>query len=474
MNCAVPILKQKKASDVSIRIPLSVVLAGSYKVGLSPREERPSIYRYGGWITPKGGYLSLDHNKHQLHEDWFKRLGVENYPGAAKIGAIRVAVWRGDYIISVLTLDDSTRSLLKEFIAGAPEAEINIDWDVPKKGLGRAQFENKEEALDWLENRTRTASSKTAVSLPALVQQTNAFSTKNRPGCTPKLVKSDPKSLMLQYQVTCHLKESDPRGHEVRVKFDASKIEEDQNANDLDIQVSCSCPAFLYWGAQWNLHQRDGLLGEPRPLLQAPKERLDLRSNFVICKHCKGVFERILPSVQNNINTIIRKKKVEEATRQREEKGTPPPTIKRQPGQKAPSKEVEEMEALIREEKKKLIEQESVIERQTPATNEEKKLHPTITEKPKPRWRQTIDNLKTRINNWGKPVPTPDEKEPPQQNEDQRIQQELLREERRKIKMPMEKKHPEENHADKGLPYKPRWQQFIKKFKDRIKNWGKK
>ena len=53
-------------------------------------------------------------------------------------------------------------------------------------------------------------------------------------------------------------------------------------------------------------HQRDGLLGEPRPLLQAPTERLDLRSNYVICKHCKAVFERILPSVQHNINNITR------------------------------------------------------------------------------------------------------------------------------------------------------------------------
>jgi len=94
------------------------------------------------------------------------------------------------------------------------------------------------------------------------------------------------------------------------VKFDVSKVEETQNANDLDVQLNCSCPAFLYWGAQWNLHQRDGLLDEPRPELVAPTQKLDLRGNFVICKHCKAVLERILPAVQHNIINIIREKEV--------------------------------------------------------------------------------------------------------------------------------------------------------------------
>ena len=51
--------------------------------------------------------------------------------------------------------------------------------------------------------------------------------------------------------------DSDPAGHDVRVQFDVTKVEETQNAKDLDLQVSCSCPAFLYWGAQWNLHHHD-------------------------------------------------------------------------------------------------------------------------------------------------------------------------------------------------------------------------
>ncbi len=152
---------------------------------------------------------------------------------------------------------------------------------------------------------------KVAISLPELIRDTNAFSVKRRAGCEPTLTKSRPKELFLEYKVVCHENYSDPRGHDVQVQFDLSQVEKTQDAKRLDVRCNCSCPAFLYWGAQWNVNQRDGLLGEARPLLQAPTERLDLRGNFVICKHCKAVFERILPAVQNNIQTIVRKREVE-------------------------------------------------------------------------------------------------------------------------------------------------------------------
>src|SRR5271157_2781602 len=152
---------------------------------------------------------------------------------------------------------------------------------------------------------------KTAISLPEIVRQTNAFSKKYRGGCMPRLMDSNPRALFLHYNVKCSKEDSDPAGHDVRVQFDVTKVQESQKAKDLDIQVQCSCPAFLYWGAQWNLHQRDGLLGPSRPKLQAPTERLDLRGNYVICKHIHAVFERILPSVQHNIVKILREREVE-------------------------------------------------------------------------------------------------------------------------------------------------------------------
>jgi hypothetical protein len=148
---------------------------------------------------------------------------------------------------------------------------------------------------------------KTAISLPELVSQTNAFSVKRRSGCVPTLTGSDPKELFLSYQVQCHESYSDPAGHDVKVKFDVSKVEETQMAKDLDVQVKCTCPAFLYWGAQWNLHQRDGLLGDPRPELIAPTERLDLRGNFVICKHCLAPDSKVLMAdgTEKDIENIV-------------------------------------------------------------------------------------------------------------------------------------------------------------------------
>jgi SWIM zinc finger len=319
----------------------------------------------------------------------------------------------------------------------------------------------------------RDNASKTAVSLPQLVQQTNAFSTKYRGGCVPVLQKSSPKDLELQYRVTCHKEDSDPNGHETRVKFDVSKIQEDQNANDLDVQCSCSCPAFLYWGAQWNLHQRDGLLGEPRPLLQAPTERLDLRSNYVICKHCKAVFERILPSVQHNIDNINRKKEVEK--KKQEMEGQPPPTIRRQPGKQAPMPSMEDIEELREAEKDRMLEQEGIVERAEPATNEERQRVPA--EPKKPRWRELVDKLKTRMKGWPggeAATPTPEEPKPEPKSEDKKIQEDLLKEERKRLKGPTFQQHTEKPHVDEGLPYEPRWKKLVKKLKDRVKQWGTK
>src|SRR5580658_2281579 len=181
---------------------------------------------------------------------------------------------------------------------------------------------------------------KTAISLPDLVRQTNAFSKKYRPGCTPALLDSNPKALFLHYNVKCNKEDSDPAGHDVRVQFDVTKVQESSQAKDLDVQISCSCPAFLYWGAQWNLHQRDGLLGTPRPQLQAPSEQLDLRGNFVICKHIHAVFERILPSVQHNIVKILREREKE---RKKDELDKTPERLEKEQEQMRKRKEVEKI-----------------------------------------------------------------------------------------------------------------------------------
>ncbi len=207
-------------------------------------------------------------------------------------------------------------------------------------------------ASAWVAGENRQI--KTAVTLPELVRQTNAFSKKHRPGCSASLLDSNPKALFLHYNVKCNKEDSDPAGHDVRVQFDVTKVEETQNAKDLDVQVSCSCPAFLYWGAQWNLHNQDALLGPSRPKLQPPSEQLDLRANFVICKHIHAVFERILPSVQHNVVNILRKREVE---RKKQELDKTPERLKKEQEQMKKQKDKENIRKTKDEEvKEKLIE----------------------------------------------------------------------------------------------------------------------
>ncbi len=299
---------------------------------------------------------------------------------------------------------------------------------------------------------------KYAVSLPELVQETNAFSVKNRPGCTPILRNSNPKDLSLSYNVKCNLPDSDPSGHDVQVHFDISKVEETQKAKDLDVRCSCSCPAFLYWGAQWNLHQRDGLEGQPRPLLQAPTERLDLRNNFVICKHCKAVFERILPAVQHNVNNIIRTIEVKRTEKKWEEEGREPASIRRKQKPLAPKdEEVADKlrEGLEKREREQLLKNQGIVKRSP--LPEEEGLAVEEVEAPKEKAFQS-------------PAPTPPEVKSPLEGDELEQEQEFLeqkqKEERGKLLRErhklLQKKpkpgqtevHPPKPHLHKGLPYK--------------------
>jgi hypothetical protein len=160
---------------------------------------------------------------------------------------------------------------------------------------------------------------KIAINIRELTSLTNSFSLKYTSGCTPSLVKSYPKELSMQYRVVCTKADSDPAGHEVRIKLDVAAITKDTKLTDLNVRVSCTCPAFLYWGAQWNINQKDGLEGDPRPLLQAPTEKLDKRNGYLICKHVKVVADRIIPSVSRVINGVTRRLRHEEFKQQQEQ-----------------------------------------------------------------------------------------------------------------------------------------------------------
>jgi len=166
---------------------------------------------------------------------------------------------------------------------------------------------------------------KIAFSIKELVEESNAFSKKWVGGCIPTLIKSEPKKLFMHYRVICNKTDdkgnlvSDPKGHEVRIQFDLSKVDIDSNIDNLDVRVSCSCPAFLYWGAQWNAHQLDSLEGVPRPLLQAPTKQLDKRDTYFVCKHVAVVSKRITPAINNVLNRLRDKLRLERIRKNRED-----------------------------------------------------------------------------------------------------------------------------------------------------------
>lgn len=165
----------------------------------------------------------------------------------------------------------------------------------------------------------QTKSYKVALNIRELTQLTNDFSKKYVGGCTAQLVKSFPKQLSMQYRVTCSKSESDPAGHEVRIQFDINAITSKTNLNDMQVKVSCSCPAFLYWGAQWHLHQNDALEGQARPLLQAPTEQLEKRNGYLVCKHVQVVSKRVIPAVSKVIGNVVKKLQEQERLTQEQE-----------------------------------------------------------------------------------------------------------------------------------------------------------
>jgi hypothetical protein len=330
--------------------------------------------------------------------------------------------------------------------ASAPNAAAYIEWlNGPSKGekawVGLSYLHTPVPQSDFGFDHQPdgihvSARVKTAISLPELVRETNAFSKKYRPGCSPKLLDSNPKALFLHYNVKCNKEDSDPAGHDVRVQFDITKVQESQQAKDLDLQVSCSCPAFLYWGAQWNLHMRDGLLGTPRPQLTAPTDRLDLRGNFVICKHLHAVFERILPSVQHNIVKILRDREVQ---RNKEKMKETPERLKEKQDEMKRKKELDK----IHKEKDKDIQDKMVDSLKS--EEQARLLH------------------EQQLKNQGAPGPLEDEEEVtqdtlpaegitelPPESEDIHALEELAQQEEDKIKEQHKEHTP---HEHKGLPY---------------------
>lgn len=57
-----------------------------------------------------------------------------------------------------------------------------------------------------------------------------------------------------------------------------------RDTDKLHVRVSCSCPSWLFWGAQYNAVMQDYLYGKIRPKFVPPVDR-DPWNRFLVCKH---------------------------------------------------------------------------------------------------------------------------------------------------------------------------------------------
>lgn len=57
-----------------------------------------------------------------------------------------------------------------------------------------------------------------------------------------------------------------------------------RDTSKLHVRVSCTCPSFLFWGAQYHAVMKDYLYGGIRPKFSPPRQR-DPHGTFLVCKH---------------------------------------------------------------------------------------------------------------------------------------------------------------------------------------------
>lgn len=153
-----------------------------------------------------------------------------------------------------------------------------------------------------------------AETLNELIHSSPSNSTRRKGKCNARFVGFMKRADQwhVTYRVTCGESYSDSRGH--LVKFNFSPEVGISQAGDLEVEVSCSCPAFVYWGAQWNLKSRNSL-ERVYPILKAPQpagvQFIDKKGNprthrvprdYVVCKHIACATERMTSMLQKHID----------------------------------------------------------------------------------------------------------------------------------------------------------------------------
>jgi len=129
---------------------------------------------------------------------------------------------------------------------------------------------------------------KIALTMRDLSKKTNYFSQKNTPRCSANIFRTESGRQRWLFRVKCSESDSDPKGHMVRIKATQGSS---GFLRDRDVLVTCSCPAFLYYGGLYNA-QREDYWEDKGPAVSAPTILKHLKADFYVCKHIFTSFEK--------------------------------------------------------------------------------------------------------------------------------------------------------------------------------------
>lgn len=136
-----------------------------------------------------------------------------------------------------------------------------------------------------------TAKIKTAKSINELLKETSNFSIQygNRVVVRGNVYKEDKnkKTHLWEFSVRGFKKESNPNGHTVRLLLNKedTKDTQEKDIRNYNIQMSCTCPFWQYWGPEYNANREEYLLGLPQGNLGADRGWNDPQRRHKICKH---------------------------------------------------------------------------------------------------------------------------------------------------------------------------------------------
>lgn len=134
----------------------------------------------------------------------------------------------------------------------------------------------------------------------------------NVPGVTVRLIRAEPRVGRWSFATTSG-------NDNYRTIFQFIPYKNVRETEKLHVRASCTCPSWLFWGAQYHAVMEDYLYGRIRPKFAPPVKR-DPKGQFMVCKHVLACIPLVSRYKLGGIPEKMRKKIKEEPKFQIEKK----------------------------------------------------------------------------------------------------------------------------------------------------------